>query len=70
MLDIFPIFVNIISYSQPMRIALLIFHLWLYYGDSRGALLLSSLARKKLNELGFLGYIDIMLTFTNIELRI
>ena len=45
--------VRFISYSQPLKLGLLLFHLWLYAEDYQGALLLSSLAKKKISALGF-----------------
>lgn len=43
--------------SQPLKLVLLIFHLWLYAEDYQGALLLSQLAKKKAAQFGLDKYV-------------
>jgi len=44
--------VRTISYRQPMKLGLLLFHLWLYSEDYQGAILFFTLAKKKIDALG------------------
>lgn len=43
--------------SQPLKLVLLIFHIWLYAEDYQGALLLSQLAKKKVAQFGLDQYV-------------
>jgi hypothetical protein len=44
--------VNLMPLSQPLKLGLLLFHLWMYSEEYQGALLLSALAKKKISTLG------------------
>ena len=52
MLPALPHLVPAYLYSQPFKIAILLFQLWLYVENYKGALLLSDLAKQKLVAFG------------------
>jgi len=60
MLDALPHLVPIQSFSQPIKLVILLVHIWLYAEQYRGALFLSDLIKQKIKEFGVDEYIKLV----------
>jgi hypothetical protein len=55
-----PCLVPLTSCSQPFELFLVLFHLWLYSEQYRGALYLTTLLTTKIEQFGLKGYVDLL----------